>query len=728
MEKIGREIICTLGPASMSESVVLRLEEMGISLFRINLSHTNLDDLPGQIRFVQQYSRVPLCLDTEGAQVRTGMMDGGAIHLEEQQIVRVQADAVLGDRRVFCFTPPQIIDELETGDVVSIDFNSVLAQVVRKEPGYAVLNILTGGAVGSNKAVSLTRDLMLPPLTPKDREAIRIGLEMGVSHVALSFANRASDVDEVRSETGGRMTVISKIESIDGVINLDEIASRSDAILIDRGDLSRQVPIEKIPAAQKSIIRRAKEAGARVYVATNLLESMIDAPVPTRAEVNDIFNTLCDGADGLVLAAETAVGAYPVPCVRMISKIIRQHAVFMERGFQRESLRSRDTYLIAEAHGGRLVNRAGRRYATDELAGMKTLVVDRCVLMDAEQIGLGTYSPIEGFMGRADVESVLGEFKLTSGIIWPLPIVLQQPWQAVKRIGVGDAVVLRVSPKAEAMAVLHIEEKYRMNLDAMAVRMFGVADETHPGVRQLFQRGEWFLGGKVDVLRRLPADHKHFELTPSDTRFIFENKGWSKVVGFHTRNVIHRAHEELQLRALDEHRCDGIFIHPVVGQKKHGDFSSRIILNSYELMMRKYYPKGRVLLGAFQTYSRYAGPREAVFTALCRKNFGCSHFIVGRDHTGVGKFYPPDASQKLFEDLGDLGVVPIIFGELYYCRDCNAHVDRCQHGRSAAINISGSECRAMLKSKQQPPGWFMREEVSQLVLEDVHQGEDVFIA
>ena len=374
-----------------------------------------------------------------------------------------------------------------------------------------------------------------------------------------------------------------------------------------------------IPGTQKHIIRRARKAGAKAYVATNLLESMVTSPSPTRAELNDIFNTLSDGADGLVLAAETAIGAYPVQCAMMVSRMISQFSQ-TSRSFSVKSLRSRNSFLLVEPHGGTLVDRTRFNVDRRKLKKLKTLDVEETVLLSAEQIALGTFSPLQGFMTKREVESVLEDCRLPGGVIWPLPIVLQSTEEDLKDIRPGDEIALRLAGTSEIHAILQLEEIYTCDLERMARLAFGTNDEAHPGVKLLKRRGERFLGGPIELVRRLPSPYKHYELTPREVRSIFENKGWSKIVGFHTRTSS-TAPMSTSVKALKEHNCDGLFVHPIVGPKKHGDFSARIILRSYEIMLEYgHYPEGKVLLSAFQNYSRYSGPREAVFTALCRKN------------------------------------------------------------------------------------------------------------
>jgi len=255
------ELLCTLGPASMNERVIKRLTDLGVALFRINLSHTELADLPGAIELIQRYTKVPICLDTEGAQVRNGALTGGKVMLAEHSLIQARRLGRPGDAECFGFYPDFVVDLLEIGDFISIDFNAVLVQVIAKQDGLVTMRILNGGVMGQNKAVSVDRPLPLPALTEKDRGAIEIGRRLGITNYALSFANCGADVDLIRELCGGPVRIISKIECRNGLTHLAEIVDRSDAILIDRGDLSREVPIERIPMVQKEIIRHCNVAG-----------------------------------------------------------------------------------------------------------------------------------------------------------------------------------------------------------------------------------------------------------------------------------------------------------------------------------------------------------------------------------------------------------------------------------------------------------------------------------
>lgn len=717
----SREILCTLGPASLDTRTIQRLEQSGAGLFRINLSHTKLADLARVIETIRAATDVPICLDSEGAQIRTGEFVDGSINLRDSTVVRVHFRRVPADDKNFNLYPLDIARLLELGDFVSIDFNSALAQVIDKSKDWVSMRVLQGGLVGQNKAVTVERDIPMPPLTDKDKACLTLGHEMGLRHFALSFASRGEDVQEIRRLVGPDAFVISKIESRSGLQNLEEIAAGSNALLIDRGDLSRQVPIERLPQTQKSIIQRAKAANCKVYVATNLLESMVSSPSPTRAEVNDIYNTLADGADGLVLAAETAIGKFPIQCASMVRKVI--HA-YQAGGQENGHFYPPDAVsLLMEPHGGRLVHREADAADLAELEQLPRLAIPERELMDCEQFAYGTYSPLTGFMGRETLEAVLDTYRLPSGVVWTLPILLQVDPAQVAAFGVGDRVAL-TNEEGTVHALLDVTDIYRYDLDNLAVRMFGTANRSHPGVDRLISRGNCFVGGDVTLVKPLESPHRHYLLTPAQTRFIFTRLGWSQVVAFHSRNPAHRGHESLQLQALERTGADGIYINPVTGPKKPGDFLPEPILRSYETLLEfGCYPKGKVVLGSFFTYSRYAGPREALFTALCRKNMGCSHFIVGRDHTGVGDFYPTDANRNLFDELGDIGVKPVFFDTLGY----NSQTGRYEVDRGQPLSmISGTEVRKTLRDGKHLPDWFMRDLVQEVLLSEMRNGTPLF--
>jgi pyruvate kinase len=716
-----KKILCTLGPASANPRTIERLEQAGATLFRVNLSHTSLEDLAETVSGIQRATDVPICLDTEGAQVRTGRIAEGSITLRDNAVVRAERALIPGDINSFNFYPPAIVSQLRVGDFISIDFNSVLVQVLETDEAGVQMRVLNGGVIGQNKAVTVQRPLDLAPLTDKDVGAIKIGLELGLSHFALSFANHPDDVDLIRKYAGPDSFIISKIESRPGLENLDDIAVRSDALLIDRGDLSRDIPIELIPRTQKQILQRGHVLDTPVYVATNLLESMVVTPTPTRAEVNDIYNTLLDGADGLVLAAETAIGKYPIHCASMIARLIRsyENADDIDAGDRIDPFSQ-----LIEPHGGALVHRQLPAAEIDQIDELPTLKLPYNYLIDAEQIATGTYSPLTGFMDRATLESVITETRLPDGAIWTLPIVLQVPDQDAADLSAGQRVVL-TTDSGEPIAIIDVSEVYRMDLDRYCQAVYSTNSTQHPGVVQSQAAGRNFVGGAVTLIRPVESPYRSFQFTPEQTRFLFRQKNWSRVVGFHTRNPPHRGHEYIQLAALERTGADGLYINPVTGPKKTNDFRAEHVLASYQQVLENgVYPPGQILLGAFNTYSRYAGPREAVFTALCRKNMGCSHFVIGRDHTGVGDFYPTEANRRMFDSLGDLGISPVYFDAVGYNEKTATYEEAAT--ADGLTSISGTEVRDLLRAQENLPSWFMREEVQEMLRARIIAGDDLF--
>lgn len=319
-----KKILVTLGPSSLKENVIKELEKEDIYLFRINLSHTPIDEVAITINTIRKYSNVPICLDSEGAQIRNQKIIGGETLLVEGDIVKIHFDEILGDSNNISFTPLGIAKEFVEGDEISIDFNSASIKIFEKNTDHCLAKVIVGGKIGNSKAANINREIGLESITPKDKQAISIGLEMGIKNFALSFAGSPEDVNNFKNLTGPNAKVISKIESHRGLLNLIGIIKESDEILIDRGDLSREISLEKIPFLQRNIIASATALGKPVYIATNLLESMLHSVEPTRAEINDVVCSLRMGGDGLVLAAETAVGKFPVESVRITRKLINQ--------------------------------------------------------------------------------------------------------------------------------------------------------------------------------------------------------------------------------------------------------------------------------------------------------------------------------------------------------------------------------------------------------------------
>ncbi len=718
---MSKEIWCTLGPSSLNDRVIGRLEELGVSLFRLNLSHTKLEKVAEIVEFIQTRTKVPVCLDSEGAQVRTSDLAGGKVVVRENNTIRIHFQRVPGDAADMNLNPENIAKQLEVGDLLKIDAE-VLTQVVAVESECVVLWVLNGGEIGQNKAVTvLERDLVMPAMTDKDRQALALGNKMGVRHVALSFANRAADVDEVRALVGRDTLITSKIECLNGLHNLPEITAKSDALLIDRGDLSRQVNIEKIPALQKDIIRHAKVAGRRIYVATNLLESMVTSPNPTRAEVNDVFNTLMDGADGLVLAAETAIGAFPVSAAMMVKKVIREYE--NKQSWKQFHYTSAPISTLVEPHGGLLINRENRAAANGVIQNLRTLQVQDTALMDCVQIANGAYSPVTGFMGSKELASVLNTNRLLNGQAWTMPIVLQADEKALANISAGDVIAL-TDAGAKIHATMNVREIYAFDFNDVAQKWFGSTSRKHPGVAKLAENGNLFVAGEVTLVDKLVSPYEQYELSPRQTRMIFVQKSWSRVVGFQTSQIPNCLHEYAQLRALEAAHADGLYISAIIGPQQSGDFLPEAIFKSYQLLLNNgVYPGGKVLLGASFVYPRYCWPRETVFTALCFKNLGCSHFVVEHDHGRFDGFYDQTQTRELFKSLGDLGITPIFFDAIEYNPDSKKYFE----SKSAKTTaMSEKAIQAALAKKENVPDWIMRGDVQEMLHKEITENRSIF--
>ncbi|MBS3091798.1 sulfate adenylyltransferase [Candidatus Pacearchaeota archaeon] len=734
---VNHKIICTIGPSSNKEEVLVKLKDRGVNFFRINLSHTEEKDIEQRIKDLLGYG-VPIILDTEGSQIRSGNIK--EITFQESGMVKIFGNKIECDAQNLFLKPEGVFKKLQEGDLISIDFNSVLLRIFdtsERDNGYILCKVVIGGLIGGKKAVQIDSPTFnLPPFSKKDYAAVALAKKYNIKHFTLSFMENPESVIKFR-ENYPEVTLYSKIESKKGLENFEKIAQVSDGILIDRGDLSSQVPLEKIPFIQKLIIKKVRDLGKEVFVATNTLEQMAFALKPSKGEVNDIINTILDGATGIALTKETAVGKYPVETVNTLLLLLNQIR-FLDKSKKENlidkleelnyalSLETPD--LLPKPHGGKLINRLDSNYPGP--IPEKKLEVDEETLMDVEQIAIGAFSPLEGFMNKEELNSVADNMKLPNGLVWPIPIVLMVDEDVRKNLSQGEEVAL--SYNNEVYGIMHLDEIYSVDKEKIAEKVYGTTDRTHPGVRMFLDKGNNFLGGKVTLLKRRNSKNKIYELTPHQTRKIFAERGWSKVLGFHTRNVIHKSHEFIQLEGMKKGLCDGLLVHPVIGKKKSGDFESEVIINAYEKMIEEFYPKSLVILGTFATYSRYCGPREAVFTALARKNFGCSHFIIGRDHTGVENFYHPNMSHKIFDNFTkeELGIEPIKFDKVFYSDLENDYIHESEfldHPEEHKLHISGTQAREILQSGKQLPNWFMRPEISKMIIEKIKNGEKVFV-
>lgn len=708
------KILATIGPSSLKESVIKDMDKAGVDLFRINLSHTRVEDFEDIVNKIRQWTLKPICLDTEGAQIRTGKFEGGQAEVKKNSVVSLVSCENIGNEKTIPLYPLPPAEFLKAGDILYLDFNQAIIQVLASAGGAVTARVLMGGTVGSNKGVHLDKPHSLPAFTKKDLKAFELASKLGISFISLSFSSKAEDVRQARSFFNFYpIKVISKIENRPGVLNLAEICKESDGILIDRGDLSRDVPLSKIGLVQNQIIKEASKQNTPVYVATNLLESMLSNFQPTRAEVNDITNTLLSGAKGLVLAAETAIGNHPVETTRMATSIMAEVEKYKEDK-EEKYFNSIYEYNLIEPHGGVLVQNYANPSDIKNLENFPKIDVSVKVMFDAVQIADGVYSPIQGFMGKDDLYSVLEKYKLLDNNVWTLPILFQLKESEIK-FKEGDKIVLRGQQGNLNVALMDVSEIKKINLDEVSQKWFGTADIEHPGVKAFKESGDHIIAGKVYLIE---SPFSSSILTPKQTREIFKNCGWKKIVGFHTRNVIHRGHEFIQKKALELVGADALFISPVIGPKKKDDFTAHAIIQSYDKMIEsENYKPYNAIVGPFATYSRYSGPREAVFTALCRKNFGCSHFIIGRDHTGVGDYYPADASQKIFDKIGDIGIKPIMFDAVYFCKECNEVKTECSHGPDSRIKLSATAARSHLLSNEQIPEYLMRPEIANMLFE-----------
>jgi len=376
---------------------------------------------------------------------------------------------------------------------------------------------------------------------------------------------------------------------------------------------------------------------------------------------------------------------------------------------------------LVEPHGGKLVEQT-RRY-DESLEELQRIEIDKHTLLDLEMISTGAYSPLTGFLCRDDYECVLYGKRLSNGVAWTIPIVCST--NKTKDLRPGDELALSHGNKV--VGVLTLEEVYPHNKEEHARKVFQTLDPKHPGVARVKKMGNHLLGGKVEKIEgEASTIQNRFErrtLTPKETRYLFNAKGWRTVVGFQTRNIPHRGHEYLQRCALEI--GDGLFIHPIVGETKPGDTPPETILRCYEALIKNYYPRERVVLAVLHTSMRYAGPREAVFHALIRKNFGCSHFIVGRDHAGVGNYYGPYDAQKIFNEFGEgeLGIEPLFFDTSFYCRRCGGMATKktCPHTENDRITPSGTLVRSLLQN----PGKTGLDKILRPEVLDAFRGEKI---
>ena len=340
-------------------------------------------------------------------------------------------------------------------------------------------------------------------------------------------------------------------------------------------------------------------------------------------------------------------------------------------------------------HGGKLIN----RFTQTDPTGLESITLTADLSNDVENIADGIFSPLEGFLGKEDFESVITKGRLANEIAWTIPTVLDIDEETAKKIKNSGDILLQ-NPQGVGIAILHVEDVYNFDKEKMSQGVYGTTDPNHPGVAKTQSMKEFLVSGKIDYIQRPEeTEIRKYRMTPLQTREAFSEANWKTIVAFQTRNPPHVAHEMLQKTSITTR--DGVFVNPLIGKKKSGDFVDEVIVKCYETMIKHYYPEHRCKLATLHTEMRYAGPKEAIHHAIMRQNYGCTHIIIGRDHAGVGNYYDPFAAHKIFDDYPDLEITPIFFPAFFYCKKCLTYTNpkACSHDAEDREQISGTKLR-----------------------------------
>lgn len=382
--------------------------------------------------------------------------------------------------------------------------------------------------------------------------------------------------------------------------------------------------------------------------------------------------------------------------------------------------------MTSKAHGGDLVNRqlvgTAREQALKKAASLSSISISDWAISDLELIGIGGFSPLTGFLGQKDYSSVLQTSRLSNGTVWSVPITLSVTEKEADLYQIGDNIALK-GEDGIIYGTLELTEKYSYDKVLEAEKIYGTTEKAHAGVEKLYTRGKIYLAGPIILLNR--PDHSEFaefHLDPLETRQLFKDLGWKTIVGFQTRNPVHRAHEYIQKAALEV--VDGLLLNPLVGETKSDDISAAVRMESYQVILKHYYPQDRARLAIYPAAMRYAGPKEAVLHAIVRKNYGCTHFIVGRDHAGVGDYYGTYEAQEFISQFEDeLGIQIFKFEHSFYCNACEnmATAKTCPHDAEHHVHLSGTKVRELLRNGEKPPKQFSRPEVADVLIKGLRE-------